>query len=206
MTGSAVIESVAEVIISDYVDLDVTLDTPKQKSKREAADKDIDRVQEYAKDVLSMGLLYLQFQESISDGAGKRVFIVWKFLLLIFRATGNTNYALEAFTLLCQYYYLFPPRQAEQLLTARFVNSSGGAGNNIPADLHMEHLNCVLKDCVKHLGANKTPRAIVRASKALQPLASITKIFLIAFTVYVKKRAFTHAQVKRKTYLCLFLN
>ena len=30
VTGSAVIESVAEVIISDYVDLDVTLDTPKQ--------------------------------------------------------------------------------------------------------------------------------------------------------------------------------
>ena len=197
VTGSAVIESVAEVIISDYVDLDVTLDTPKQKSKRKATDKDIDRVQEYAKDVLSMGLLYLQFQESISDGAGKRVFIVWKFLLLIFRATGHTNYALEAFTLLCQYYYLFPPRQAEQLLTARFVNSSGGAGNNIPADLHMEHLNRVLKDCVKHLGANKTPRAIVRASKALQPLASVIKNFDSIHCVREEKGFHTRASEKK---------
>ena len=47
------------------------------------------------------------------------------------------------------------------------MNSQGGPGQNISADLHMEHLNRLLKDAMTHLGANKTPQAIVRASKAL---------------------------------------
>ena len=97
LSYAAVMESVAEVIISDFVDLGVTLETPKQKSKHKAKGKDTDHVQEYAKDVLSMGLLYFEFQDAICHGAGKRVFVVWKFLFLIFRATGHTNYTLEAF-------------------------------------------------------------------------------------------------------------
>ena len=197
VTQAAIIESVAEVIISDFVDLDVDLETHKQKCKSEAKEKDIDHVREYAKDVLSMGLLYTEFQDAIRDGAGKRVLVVWKFLLLIFRATGHTNYTLEAFTLLCQYYYLFPPRQAEQLLTARFINSSGGASNNIPADLHMEHLNRILKDCVQHLGSNKTPQAIVRASKALQPLSSVIKIFDIIHCIREEKGFHTCTSEKK---------
>ena len=63
----AIIESVVEVIISDHVDLDATLETPKQKTERKAKDKDIDRIQEYAKDVLSMGLLYFEFQDAIRE-------------------------------------------------------------------------------------------------------------------------------------------
>ena len=124
----------AQVIISD-----LTHTPTERKSKAKAKTKCTDHVQEYAKDVLSMGLLYLEFQDAIREGDGQRVLVVWNFLFPIFRATGHTNYTLEAFTLLVQYYYLFPPRYAEQLLTARFVNSKGGAGNNIPADLHMEH-------------------------------------------------------------------
>ena len=37
----------------------------------------------------------------------------------------------------------------------------------------MEHLNRLLKDTVSHLGANKTPKAIMRASKALGALKDI---------------------------------
>ena len=62
---------------------------------------------------------------------------------------------------------------AELMLWGRFINNEGGQGCNIPADLHMEHLNCLIKDAVGHLGANKTPQAIMRASKALGALKGI---------------------------------
>ena len=75
MTQAATTESVAEVIISD---LDVTLETSKQKPKHKAKE-DVDHVREYAKDVLSMGLLYSEFQDIIREGAGKRVLVVWNF-------------------------------------------------------------------------------------------------------------------------------
>ena len=41
----------------------------------------------------------------------------------------------------------------------------------------MEHLNRILKDTVSHLGANKTPKSIVRAAKALGPLKDILAEF-----------------------------
>lgn len=41
----------------------------------------------------------------------------------------------------------------------------------------MEHLNHIMKDTVSHTGANKTLKAIMRASKALGPLKDILKNF-----------------------------
>ena len=77
--------------------------------------------------------------------------------VLWFRSTGHTNYTIEAMTLLVQYYFLFTPRLAEQFIWGRFINTHGGLGRNIPAGLHMEHLNRICKQAVAHLGANKTP-------------------------------------------------
>ena len=44
-----------------------------------------------------------------------RIFRVWRYLLLIFRAAGRTNYALEAFNLLAQEKFLLSVRLAKQL-------------------------------------------------------------------------------------------
>ncbi len=65
----------------------------------------------------------------------------------------------------------------EQFLWSRFVNTHGQKGHNIPADLHMEHLNRLCKDAVSHLGANKTPHAIVRAGKAISVLGKVMQQF-----------------------------
>ena len=58
----------------------------------------------------------MEFQDAIREGDGIRVIRCWKFLLLWFRSTGHTNYAIEAMTLLSQLYHLFTPRLAEQLI------------------------------------------------------------------------------------------
>ena len=52
------------------------------------------------------------------------------------------------------------------------MNTHGCSGRNISADLHMEHLNRVCKDAVAHLGANKTPGAIVRIGKVVGTISN----------------------------------
>ena len=177
---AAAIESVGKIIIQEFVDLEFHKERPKamkaaggkqsQKALRKKQPNQ-DHVQEYAKELLTLGLFYFELQDGIREGDGLRVLRCWKYLLLFFRATGHVNYTIEAFTLLSQYYYLLPPRLSEQLIWSRFVNTHGLPGRNIPADLYMEHLNRLCKDAVSHLGANKTPKAIVRTGKAIQSMS-----------------------------------
>ena len=127
-----------------FVDIEYS---PKRNKQRK---KILDHVQEYAKEVLSLGLFYLEFQDAIREGDGLRVFRCWKFMFLWFRQTKHTNYTIEAMNLLVQYYYLFTPRLAEQLIWVHFINTQGGLGHNIPADLHMEHLNRACKEALYH--------------------------------------------------------
>ena len=133
-----------------------------------------DGVLEYAREVFSLGLLYLEFQDAIREGDGLRVLRCWKYFLPIFRGSGRKNYALEALNLLYQHKYYLSPRLRQQILFSRFVNVHGGQGHNISADLHMEHMNRVTKEALEHLGANKTERAIVRSSKCAHSVLLLT--------------------------------
>ena len=42
----------------------------------------------------------LELQDGIREGDGDRVLKCWSYLLIIFKATGHRNYALEAFNTL----------------------------------------------------------------------------------------------------------
>ena len=70
---------------------------------------------------------------------------------------------------LYQYYYVLSPTEAEELLWCRFINVSGIPGKNIASDLHMEHLNRVLKDSIRQ----PTPEYITQAGKAIGTLAPV---------------------------------
>ncbi len=72
-------------------------------------------VQSYTKEVLSLGLLFLNFKDAIKEGDGDRVLRMWKYFLLLFRATKHTNYAKEALTLLTQCLFTLPPNLAKQI-------------------------------------------------------------------------------------------
>ena len=100
--------------------------------------------------------------------------LCWKYMLPIFIATSRRNYAIEAFHTLSNSKIL-PPRQAHQTIWSHFVNvnDNGTPGHNIPCDFHNEHLNRLCKECVRHLGANKTEKAICRFSRCMGPLSNI---------------------------------
>ena len=57
------------------------------------------------------------------------------------------------------------------------MNTQGVQGENIPLDLHLEHLNRICKTSIEHLGANKTDDAIVRCGKALGTMYRLLEKF-----------------------------
>ena len=75
--------------------------------------------------------------------------------------------------MLFQHDHSFSPRHSHDLLFGRFINVHGRQGKNIPADLHMKHMNRVLKECIHDLGSNQTEQAITRVGKAMGAILPI---------------------------------
>ena len=148
-----------------------------QSKKHPKSPSSADNVQKYAKEFISLALLYEEFEDAIREGDSVRVLRCWKFLLLVFKVANGMNYSIEALVLLSQYHLFLSPRLAQQLAWSQFVNTHGWPGYNIPCDLHMEHINRVCKAAVKLLGANLTPKAIVRVGRCIGPLMNATHQF-----------------------------
>ena len=171
----------AEHLVEKYVDLSIPEKKPqkqnkKQKSKMKKASPH-DGIYEYAKDTLTLGLLLKEYIDTIRESDGDRIICVWKFLLTLFRSTGRTNYSLEAFTLLAQYYYLLSPRMAAQLAWSRTVNTHGRPGKNISCDLHLEHLNREVKNAFGGLSSNITEQSVKRIGRSIKGLSGVTRCF-----------------------------
>ena len=164
----AIIEEIGLKIVNAYVDFSYS-SQPKPQC--------IDGVHTYAKTVLSLGLFYWEYSDSIREGNGERLLRCWRYMLPIFVNNSRRNYSIEALHLLYQHDYQLPPRLSMQLLYSRFINVCGLPGRNIAADLYTEHLNAVAKGCIKNLGANKTETAIVRSAKALGTIVPILENF-----------------------------
>ena len=81
----------------------------------------------------------MEYEDAIREGDGNHVLQCWRYLLPIFKASGRTNYSIEAVTMLTQHQFTLTPRQAAELQWNRFTNVHGILGRNIPCDLHMEH-------------------------------------------------------------------
>ena len=126
-----------------------------------------DTVHLYALQVLNLGLLWYGFIDSIREGDGDRILTYYKFILNVFKAGRCFNYCKEVVILLTQYHCLLSPRQAAQLKWSRCINTKGFRGCNVPCDLHLEHLNCCLKDMIRGLHSNVTPKALSRASQSV---------------------------------------
>ena len=163
------LDQLSAKIVERYVDLAPDFTTPKTSEKG--------TVHAYACEMLGLGLLLEEFRDAVREGDGDRVLLVWKYFMLMFKASRRRNYAIEAFNLLVNYNFILPPYIAEQLKWSRFINSDGGTGNNVSMDLHMEHLNRQCKAAISSLGANKTEKAMVRVGKTLGVIVPVTANF-----------------------------
>ena len=137
-------------------------------------EKSVDKVNLYAKHLLSLGLFYLEFSDAIKEGDGSRVLRCYRYMLPVFISSARKNYAIESIHFLMQNDYLLSRREAAELLWSQFVNTHG---HNIPNDLHMEHLNRVCKGCIEGLGPNQTAKCITPVGKALGTIDPILDNF-----------------------------
>lgn len=136
-----------------------------------------DRILLHSIEVTTLCLLLENYHDATREGDGRRIMLIWRFLLLVFKASNRTNYSKEAAILLAQYHFLFSDRKVEELLYSRFINTHGRKGCNIPCDLHMEHLNRKLKTVLRNLRSNIQSNAIVRAGKSIGVVHSICNTF-----------------------------
>ena len=163
-----------KAIVEKHVNLSLQLndDQPrKSKSKKRRPTNKPDEVQQYASELLTLGLFLMEFIDAVREGDGDRICRCWSFLLLIFKATGRKNYAIEAFKLLAQLNYILSPRMATQLKWSRTINVHGRAGKNIAMDLHMEHLNRDLKGCISGQCSEKSIQRIGQTLGHLREIA-----------------------------------
>lgn len=159
--------SFCQQIVQDHVNMSMCSDINCSK----------DGILNYANEIMSLGMLYLNYKDVIREGDGDRLLVCWKYLLPIFKVSDRRNYSLEVLRMLYSYYFILSPRQKHQLLWSRFVNVHGLPGRNIAGDLHMEHLNHICKQAIQGAGAKKRKETITRIGKALGPLAEVTSNF-----------------------------
>ena len=95
-------------LTKQFVDLNFTFQEGHSPKDPDQADS----VEEYAHEVLSLGLLLMEFNDAIREGDGSRIFRCWRYFLPLFKVSQRKNYAIEAFTLLAQEKYLLSPRMA----------------------------------------------------------------------------------------------
>ena len=99
----------------------------KRKRKTTVTPGPKDDVQAYASEVLSLGLLLMEFVDGIREGDGDRIIRCWRYMMLLFKANGRKKYSIEALNLL-QLNYTLSPRMAAQLTWNRTVNVHGRPG------------------------------------------------------------------------------
>ena len=156
---------VSDIVIEEFVQI---------LSNQSAA---VDRVHLYSCEVITLGLLWYAFRDTTREGDGERIITLWKFLLIVFRASNRKNYSKEAAILLTQNKFLFSERMATQLKYSCFINVHGRVGCNIPCDLFMEHLNRRLKTVIRNMGSNIQPSSLTKAAKAIGIVNNICSVF-----------------------------
>ena len=54
-----------------------------------SAGKDDNRVRAYAREVLSLGLLFMEFKDAIQEGDGERIIRYWRYFLPLFKCVDR---------------------------------------------------------------------------------------------------------------------
>jgi hypothetical protein len=129
-----------------------------------------DFVYNYHKAKLTFGLLLLDFNDTVKEGDGERLFELYKMCLLIYKSAGHTKYAYIVLLTLLKLNALFSEADANQLMWNRFYNKYGGKGQNISLDLKKEQQNKMLKTFLKTLGPNLNESNATRIAEAMGSL------------------------------------
>jgi len=162
-----------------------------------------DQVYEYTKTLLHYLLAYEGFEDAIKYGDGLRVYRYYKFYLPHLRIySSQSKMADEAIYIQLQHDFLMTEFQRHQLLWERFINTKGLSGHNIPADLHIEHINGMYKSWFKVFDI-WDPLKLIKVSLLAEPLQQLVLKFdeSIEKNKYFRKRKRPSSKEEMETIL-----
>ena len=111
---------IAKSIIDSFVNLQPSL---------EKATKLDDGVQAYAKEILTLGLLWHGFHDACKEGDGDRIVHYWRMMMLVFKKHNKYNYAKESLILLHQAVTLTARERGQLLWSAYRVQHPDGSAH-----------------------------------------------------------------------------
>lgn len=143
------------------------LDVPSETLSENTTLSKRDHKQEHTLARLSFSFLILDMLDAIKEGDGERLLRLYKVAMLYYKGYGHSHYAYSTLLMTLQVNACLTPRLSHSVIWNRFWNSKGGNGNNIPLDLHLEHLNNFLKSFLKGLGPNLSEKSASRVSQSI---------------------------------------
>ena len=152
----------------------------------------------YSVNIIRCFLILADYKDAVSTGNGEHLLILRKQLLCHFFATpGFNEFSIEMLINILQCKVLLSEAEAHRCKWAATVNWKGGAGKNIEIDLFQENRNSEMKKLIKAMGANKTEKAISRASKATGGVTSIVDAFEQQVNIHPKSSRHSHKSSAR---------
>ena len=143
-------EEVLDTFVETYL-------LPQQDSS--SCNKQQDSVMNYSLSLLGYYFLLADFKDVVREGNGKQLLIIHKLLVKHFKSVPGYNvYAIEMLISIIQSEVFLSQAQANQIMWTSTVNWKGGSGKNIKIGLLQENRNKDLKNLIKAMGANKTPK------------------------------------------------
>ena len=137
-------------------------------------------------------MILADIKDAVATGNGQHLSVLHKQLVHFFSASGFNEYAIEMLVNIMQHQILLSPAQAHQCMWAATVNWSGGHGKNVEIDLFQENRNKDMKAMIKSMGANKSEKAIHRASKAAGGVRQIVDAFGKQVSMHRKSSSHSH--------------
>ena len=153
-----------------------------------------DGVMNYSLQILQLGFLLMQLNDTEKEGDGNRSVLNWKILMLYFRCwPRGMKYAFKVMRFITMTKALYTARMGHRVIHGQFINHKGGAGNNYANDLKMEHIIKSNKVILKGLCANKILKAVQRRSSAAYGVHQIINSFDQQSDISLDSTAHTHA-------------
>ena len=147
----------------------------------------------YGVNLIKCFVLLADVKDTVSTGNGEHLLILRKQLLVHFFSTpGFNEFAIEMLINILQCEVLLSKAEAHRCKWAATVNWKGGSGKNIEIDLFQENRNCEMKKLIKSMGANKTDKAITRASKASGGVSKIVEAYEHQVHIHPKSTKHSH--------------
>ena len=147
----------------------------------------------YSVNMMKSFIILADFKDAVATGNGQYLSTLHNQLLVhFFSATGFNEYAIEMLVNIMQTQILLPQAEAHQCKWAATINWSGGEGGNVEIDLFQENRNKDMKSMIKAMGANKSDKAISRASKASGGVKKIVEAFEKQVPQHQKSSSHSH--------------